>query len=62
MKIAIPLLTEVTLVSTANLRHKRKQSLLLMLWKSFVCRPEISPKYLHKLKLASSPAWTKKPG
>jgi len=37
-KIPNTSLTEVTAVSTTNLCHERKKSLLL---KTFVCRPEI---------------------
>jgi len=40
-KITITSLTEVTAMSTTNLRHERKKSLLLMLLKSSICRPEI---------------------
>jgi len=40
-KITITSLTEATVVSTTNVGHKRKKSILLMLQKSFVCRPKI---------------------
>jgi len=43
-KITITSLTEVTAVSTTNLRHERKKSLLLLLQKSFVCMLEIFEK------------------
>ena len=42
-------------VSITNLRPERKKSSHLMLSKSFVCRPEISPKYLKKLKSDTDP-------
>jgi len=49
-KIAITPLTVVTARSTTNARHKRKESLLWMLHKSFVCRAKIDPKDFDKLK------------
>jgi len=56
-KITITSLTEVTAVSTANLRQERKKSLLLMLQKSFVCRPKI-----FLTNLTPSPGRPEKPG
>ena len=44
--ITITSLTEVTAVSTINLRHERKKSLLLTLWKSLYA----GRKYFDKLK------------
>jgi len=35
--------------------HERKKSLLLMPWKSLICRPEIIPKYFDKLKPEPGP-------
>ena len=60
-KITITSLTEVTMVSTTNVRHERKKSSLWMLKNRFVCRLEIGPKRCDKLNPEPGPIYSSAP-